>query len=51
MSEENAVVHVIRCACVTADPQRCVQMRYNLDVDDEENTDACQCPCHYDEEL
>jgi hypothetical protein len=39
------------CACIHRDARRCLEYRYDLDHDDNESGEVCECPCHgFDEE-
>jgi hypothetical protein len=38
------------CACVSFDAQRCYEIRYNVDSEDNEYGDICECACHDESE-
>lgn len=40
------------CACVSHDALRCMQIRYNIDPDEDFMKQRCECICHdrYDDE-
>jgi hypothetical protein len=35
-----------RCACVSHDALRCMQIRYNIDPDEDCDKQRCECVCH-----
>lgn len=35
------------CACKSRDPKLCASIRYNLELDEMERGDECQCDCHW----
>lgn len=38
------------CACVSFDAQRCYEIRYNVDSEDNDSRDICECSCHEEDE-
>jgi hypothetical protein len=34
------------CACVSHDALRCMQIRYNIDPDEDTIKQRCECACH-----
>lgn len=38
------------CACVSHDAQRCIEKRYDTDIEDDAAAELCECACHYEDE-
>lgn len=36
----------MRCVCRSHDARRCMAYRYNLDLDEMDPDDVCECCCH-----
>ncbi len=39
----------MKCACRSTDPEMCIRLRYDIDLEDECD-ERCECSCHDEEE-
>lgn len=38
------------CACISWDAQLCYEIRYNVESEDNDERDVCECACHDQED-
>jgi len=50
MEEWMAQPDMRTCACVSFDAQRCYEVRYNVESEDNDERESCECSCHDDED-